>query len=178
MPGGGDVAAQRGMDRVNHLVRQVQIADIPALATFYNGLSNPSKRTFRPLGDLARAEGVGRIVLGNHARPATHHDLVAVHPDGIVAGWGFVWHLLDPEPMLGLAVVDPFQGQGLGRDILARLLADVDTRALPCIHLTVVHDNFSAIRLYEQTGFQSTGSFVHEHDGLTYLRMVRTGRSR
>jgi ribosomal protein S18 acetylase RimI-like enzyme len=149
------------------LIRRVVARDAAGLEAFYNGLSKRSKRTFRPLGEMTTLEVCQDIVRDNQNELKL--DLVAVWSDAIV-GWSFVWGLTQ-EPTLGLCVSDSYQGQGLGGQLLDRVLNVARVYALSEIHLTVVQDNLIAQRLYETRGFVPNGELVGS-DGLDYYRMV------
>jgi ribosomal protein S18 acetylase RimI-like enzyme len=149
------------------LIRRVVAGDAASLEAFYNGLSERSKRTFRPLGETTTLAVCQGIVRDNQNELKL--DLVAVRLDAIV-GWSFVWGLTR-EPTLGLCVSDSYQGQGLGGRLLDRVLEVSQEYALSEIHLTVVQDNLVALRLYEERGFVRNGELVGG-DGLDYYRMV------
>jgi ribosomal protein S18 acetylase RimI-like enzyme len=164
--------------------------DAPALANFYNGLSEASKRTFRPLGVVTTVAVCRDIACDNAPNVDKKFDLV-VHDVDQIIGWGFLWHLWgddalaetgDPRPMmLGLGITDAYQNHGLGSILMARLMAEARRRArrralqgtsgASRVELTVVQDNGVAWRLYEKHGFVKVGVFVGE-DGLPYFRMV------
>lgn len=160
--------------------------DAPALAGFYNGLSEASKRTFRPLGVVTTVAVCRAIARDNAPDVDQKFDLV-VHDADRIIGWGFLWHLQGeemsaetgpPRPMmLGLGIADAYQNHGLGSTLMARLMAEARRRALQSasgvfqVELTVVQDNGVAWRLYKKHGFVKVGTFVGE-DGLSYFRMV------
>ncbi len=153
-------------------IRRLATGDAPALLQLYNCRNAPSRRTFRALGgettDLAACEQVVAVTCkGDRAV-----DIVAVDEGGTFLGWSFVWRLDQAENVFGLVVGDAVQGRGLGRKLSEVVLAEMDERLVPIVHLTVVTDNTPAIHLYENLGFVKTGSFVGE-DGLEYYRMQR-----
>lgn len=153
-------------------IRRLAEGDAPALLQLYNCREAPSRRTFRALGgemtDLAACEGVVNETCKGEAAV----DFVAVEANGTFAGWSFVWRLDQPENVFGLVVADAFQGRGLGRKLSEVVLAEMDARQVPIVHLTVVTDNAPAIHLYQSLGFVETGAFLGE-DGLDYYRMQR-----
>jgi ribosomal protein S18 acetylase RimI-like enzyme len=152
------------------LIRPLTAGDAPALLQLYNVRRKESMRTFRALGgettDLAACEKVVAEA------GKTTVDLVAVDSEGNFVGWCFVWWLDKPENVFGLLVADRMQGRGLGRKLSELVLAEMDSRAVPLVHLTVVTDNERAIHLYHSLGFETTGSTRGE-DGLDYYRMQR-----
>ncbi len=167
------------------VIRRLAPGDAEALVAFYNGLSEASKRTFRPLDVMTSVETCAGIVRANTTAVPTKYDLVAI--DGaLIVGWSFLWDLvpapIDAQPhggreapaefapTFGLAVADAYQGQGLGSALISRVMAWARGGAIPIVILTVVQDNVVARRLYERAGFVRTGEFVGE-DGLPYYRM-------
>lgn len=154
------------------VIRPLSAGDAPALLRLYNDRNAQSRRTFRALGtettDLAACEKV----VAEACDERTTLDLVAVDVGGAIVGWCFVWWLDREENVFGLVVADHMQGRGLGRQLSEAVLAEMDARSVPVVHLTVVTDNERAIYLYQSLGFVETGSFTGE-DGLDYYRMQR-----
>jgi len=158
-------------------IRRLQPGDAGALARFYNGLSEASRRTFRPLGWHTTEEACAEIGAANQAE--SKYDLVAVRniagqrsgAGGDISGWGFVWDLHSERPNFGLGIADAHQGQGLGGALMDRVLADVRTAGLERVYLIVVQDNHVAYGLYQRRGFVRYGEHVGE-DGLAYYEMV------
>ncbi|NLF40738.1 GNAT family N-acetyltransferase [bacterium] len=157
-------------DAASLTIRQVGHGDAASLMAFYNGLSDASRRTFRPLGEFATLEKCAAVCTDNEA--GAKYDLVAVDSDEII-GWCFVWKDKDGANMFGLAVADAWQSRRIGSRLAMQLLADADARGMGEIILTVVKDNVHAVGLYERFGFEKYGEFLHEDDGLEYYRMVR-----
>ena len=159
------------------LLRRLAPGDAEALAAFYNGLGEASKRTFRPLDVATTVETCARIVSANDGACPMKYDLVVICGTEIV-GWGFLWDLGvsidcgggEERPTFGLAVADTYQGRGLGTALISRVMAWARGQAIPIVYLTVVQDNAVAWRLYERAGFVRYGEFTGE-DGLPYYRM-------
>jgi ribosomal protein S18 acetylase RimI-like enzyme len=159
------------MDRPpNVTFRLLTAQDGAGLCGFYNGLSDASRRTFRPLGLITTIEACSTIFPANVRQEK--HDLLAVHGEKII-GWGFIWDLHKAEPVFGLAVADAFHGRGLGTELTRRVLAEADRGGLPRVVLTVVKDNHRARHLYERAGFREYGQYHDDGDGLDYYRMER-----
>jgi len=155
------------------ILRRLEWDDGEALAAFYNGLSEASKRTFRPLGTTTTVETCNDIIQDNLAAPPAKFDLVAV--DGVaIVGWAFIWGLsgsdTNSEPLFGLGVADSHQHMGIGTRLITAVMTRARAARLPRVVLTVVQDNTIAWRLYEKQGFVRYGEFVGE-DGLPYYRM-------
>lgn len=67
---------------------------------------------------------------------------------------------LDPEGnkvWLGICVSDKWQGKGIGKLMMNRLIDEAKIQYLPALYLTVDAKNIAAIKLYQQFGF-------HEYD--------------
>ena len=152
------------------VVRQIASADAHALADFYNGLTEGSKRTFHPLGMATTPEACDKIIGDNSAEGGTKLDLVAWDGDRMV-GWGFLWSMDCEAPMFGLGVDDDHQGQGVGRMLMDEVLQHAAQRGICKVTLMVVQDNLIAQKMYERREFVRQEAFVGE-DGLPYYRMV------
>ena len=150
-------------------IRRLAPGDAPALVAFYNRLSAPSKRTFRPLGPVTVPEKCAAIIRDNSA--GTKFDLVAVD-DRAIVGWSFLWNRDTDEPTFGLAVADAFHGQGLGTALITHIMDVARKVGLSTIYLTVVTDNAVAQHIYKKQGFVKYAEFTGD-DGLPYFRMAR-----
>ncbi|MBI4559355.1 MAG: GNAT family N-acetyltransferase [Candidatus Hydrogenedentes bacterium] len=151
-------------------IRRIRGGDALRLQTFYNGLSETSKRTFHPLSQETTVEVCEDLVRDNRPASEDKLDLLGVHEEEIV-GWGFLHNLKSGDPVLGLAVADAWQGRGLGSALLDALMAAARERRVPAVTLTVVRDNDVARAMYERRGFVVADAFVGD-DGLAYYRMV------
>ncbi|MAG13701.1 MAG: hypothetical protein CMN78_03790 [Spirochaetales bacterium] len=151
-------------------IRRIGLADAEALATFYNGLSDESKRLFRPLSENTDKNRCREIVRDNEAE--TKYDLIAVLGD-VVVGWAFVWNIDQPaECTFGIGVSDEWQGKGIGKKLMKRVLGTCRSRDLSTVHLIVVQDNQRAQNLYKQMGFVVTGTKAGA-DGQDYFTMIK-----
>lgn len=154
-------------------IRQLRTGDAVALAEFYNTLSAPSKRLFKPCGLVVTLERCRRIVRENQPEIGKKFDAVAVLDKRIV-GWSFLWSLQSGSPTFGLAVADDFQNRRLGGKLMDHVLQAAAARDIHNITLTVVRDNKPALRLYERKGFERRDAFVGT-DGVDYIYMVFPG---
>ena len=75
--------------------------------------------------------------------------------DGQIVGFG-CWSA-DGE-ISALYILREFQGRGIGRKLMAALLAQLT--AHPVVHLWVLHGNDNAIGFYERMGFRLTGESI------------------
>lgn len=133
---------------------------MPALARYVEGWGRAGD-----VGVIAVA-GDGREVGGGGRRVGAAWVRLLV---GDGAGYGWVD---DATPELAIAVEPGWEGRGVGRAMLARLLADVEGR-FPAVSLSVRSDN-PARRLYARLGFvEVPGTDVENRVGGTSLTMVR-----
>lgn len=87
-------------------------------------------------------------------------QLVAIAA-GDVVGWCDV----TPKPrpiyahggVLGMGLLPPFRGQGIGADLIRRSLAAARAFGLHRVELTVRENNTSAVELYKKVGFEVEG---------------------
>jgi ribosomal protein S18 acetylase RimI-like enzyme len=82
-------------------------------------------------------------------------------------GYGYVD---DQTPELAIAVLPEYRGQGIGFDLLRRLLQSAST-VYPSVSLSVSDDN-PAVRLYERAGFERLGG---DSASATMIRMLNAG---
>jgi RimJ/RimL family protein N-acetyltransferase len=103
-------------------------------------------------------EDVRKFVMENVAARAPQMVAVA---DGKVVGWCDA--LPKPRPalshsgVLGLGVIEPYRGLGIGPALLEATLAAAKASGLTRVELTVRVDNERAKRLYERFGFAKEG---------------------
>jgi len=152
------------------IIRLIRRGDENALLEFYNGLSESSIRTFRPIGYKTTLDVCKDIIRDNSPEEEKKFDLVALHEGGII-GWGFLWNIDSGEPTFGLGVADDSQGKGLGSRLTDSVMEEARERGIKKVLLTVVQDNQVAWKMYEKRGFVKYGEFVGE-DGVDYFQMV------
>ena len=80
---------------------------------------------------------------------------------GEVVGWCDVlpktWPIYAYTGVLGVALLPPLRGQGVGRRLIARTLEAAHAYGLTRIELTVRENNRNAIALYRKFGFEIEG---------------------
>lgn len=74
-----------------------------------------------------------------------------------VIGLGCFWAILDEAHLTILGIHPDFQGQGLGKLLLSKLLEEAENRSLERATLEVGENNNKALNLYEQFGFKEAG---------------------
>lgn len=81
--------------------------------------------------------------------------------EGRVIGWCDITSLRRPvfahSGALGVGVLAPFRGQGVGEALMRAAIEKARSRGLTRIELTVREHNKPAIALYEKVGFQVEG---------------------
>ncbi|GAB6100260.1 hypothetical protein JCM16358_21390 [Halanaerocella petrolearia] len=73
--------------------------------------------------------------------------------------------------LYGLAIVEEFQGQGLGKRLLDYSLEQLQQLGITNVELTVDPDNHPAIKLYRKFGFKQV-DFHEEEYGLNEDRFI------
>jgi [ribosomal protein S18]-alanine N-acetyltransferase len=95
-----------------------------------------------------------------HELASAHTFYVAARADGRLVGYAGIARLGNEAPFeyeIHTIGVDPdYQGRGIGRGLLAALLARADSDRA-AVFLEVRTDNTSAITMYESTGFATIG---------------------
>jgi ribosomal protein S18 acetylase RimI-like enzyme len=103
-------------------------------------------------------ESMRAFVLDNIKRG--HPQFVALSA-GELVGWCDVLPKGRPihahTGVLGVALLPPFRGQGIGDDLIRRTLAAARTFGFHRVELTVRQDNVNAIALYKKFGFATEG---------------------
>ena len=105
---------------------------------------------------------ITKFVLDNLA--AGTPQFVAIADDKVV-GWCDV--LPKPRPtlkhsgVLGMGVIEPYRGRGIGKSLLEATLQAAKAKGLNRIELTVRSDNTRAKKLYEALGFVVEGLCKH-----------------
>jgi ribosomal-protein-alanine N-acetyltransferase len=81
-----------------------------------------------------------------------------VATDGtMVVGFAGFWTLVDEAHVTTIAVHPEGRGKGIGKALMAQLLADSASLGMSCATLEVRVSNEAAIKLYESLGFQNSG---------------------
>nr|WP_284700948.1 GNAT family N-acetyltransferase [Robbsia betulipollinis] len=82
--------------------------------------------------------------------------------DGEVIGTGLSWRYGADRASLGMVIVSPdHQGQGIGRQLMERLIAALEGRAI------LLHATPAGKPLYEKLGFRAVGT-VDQHQGTVF----------
>nr|WP_122011904.1 ribosomal protein S18-alanine N-acetyltransferase [Maliibacterium massiliense] len=82
---------------------------------------------------------------------------VVAHLAGRVVGYAGVWIIVDEGHITNVAVHPGFRAQGIGRALVAELIARAQARGAAAMTLEVRPSNTYARRLYEHFGFVGVG---------------------
>lgn len=77
--------------------------------------------------------------------------------DGVVAGYGGMWLIIDEAHVTNIAVRAPFRGRGLGTRLMSELMRKASFLGALRMTLEVRVSNTVAQRLYEKMGFYAAG---------------------
>jgi ribosomal protein S18 acetylase RimI-like enzyme len=118
---------------------------------------------------LARTEAPTRekaneFVMGNILGNWPH--FIATHGE-VVVGWCAISSLHSPafehSGGLGIGVIAPFRGLGIGESLIKAALKKAFEKGLVRIELSVREDNKAAITLYQKYGFEIEGFHRHAY---------------
>lgn len=155
--------------------RCVSAKDVPALLQFVrSGLSDQSRELFAPypyyLADDELAIAL-RAAIQDSVDQRSLSFVVTARDEKVSAELGeatdqivahaFLWAVQSPVPELGIAVMDSFQGQGLGKALMALLVACARTLGKDAVELTTMMQNERARKLYLACGFEELGTILN-----------------
>ncbi len=88
-------------------------------------------------------------------------QFMALNSDGKVVGWCDILRIHFPGfehcGRLGMGIIKEFRGQGIGKMVLEKVIAEARKRGLIKIELEVFASNLPAVNLYKKFGFQFEG---------------------
>jgi ribosomal-protein-alanine N-acetyltransferase len=105
--------------------------------------------------------------------PETRYYLVAAASGEEVAGYAGLAVIGDQGDVMTIAVRDTQQGHGVGRALLAELIAESARRGAADLFLEVRHDNARAKQLYHGMGFVEIGVRRGYYNGADAITMRR-----
>ncbi len=141
-------------------IRGISPDDASALAEFFSSLSPRTAYFFcwypYKLEEYAR-------------KFCTRKDItcfVATDGEKIV---GYVWWEPNssPLPILGICVRDAYQGNGIGKNLMRRIIEEAKEQGKQGLLLTVLGENKRAINLYRKFNFKTISTF-YDSRGLAY----------
>ena len=89
---------------------------------------------------------------------ASRYDAwVAREPDGRLAGYFLLLHAVDDVHLLNITVRPDLQGQGVGTQLLQKVIALAEAAGISAVLLEVRPSNRHALAVYRHVGFQEIG---------------------
>ena len=155
-----DGAAVEAVQNDQALVRLMTKADVPAVMEI-------ERATFP---HDAWSEGMIRGELAD--QPRTRHYLVA-EADGRIVGYAGLAAAADQADVQTIAVLEAWQGRGIGSALLTALLAEARRRAAVEVFLEVRADNPRARSVYLKFGFKEIGLRRRYYDDGTDAIMMK-----
>lgn len=143
------------------LIRPIRPDDGPRLRTGYRALSPESQyQRFLALKPTLTAAEVRYLVEVDGTNHCAFVATTASSPDWIIAVARFVRAADDPEAAeFAIVVGDPYQGQGLGAELLERLADAASARGIRRLRATALADNVAIHKLVRRLA----GRFGREH---------------
>jgi RimJ/RimL family protein N-acetyltransferase len=138
-------------------IRPIDPGDKEGLATFFSRLSDESRRR-RFLGPKPKLSARELRFL-TEVDQCRHVALVALTPDGAIVGVGryATWHDSPDRAEMAFAVVDEWQGRGLGTRLGNQLVARARTSGIAALTGSTFATNMPATALLKKLGFLRTG---------------------
>lgn len=96
----------------------------------------------------------------------SHHAYVLEQGDELL-GFAFVQRILDEAHLLDIAIAPSRRGQGLGRELLRRLMDEVLVDDISIWFLEVRVSNQAAIALYQSLGYNELSIRRNYYEGAT-----------
>jgi len=135
-----------------------------------NALPKPLAPRFRPMAE-ADLDAVLAIEREAYPFPWTRgnfrdcldsgYSCWSMELDNEIIGYSILMAAVGEGHILNCCVHPLWQGRGLGRQLVQRMLATAPEYGIECLFLEVRPSNVSALRLYERLGFESVGLRRH-----------------
>lgn len=146
------------------LIRNALVSDAGAILAFCQQVgSETDNLSYGEEGQGLSVEDE-EVLLGKIERSKTSYFLVAEEAGDIIATCNcsaFQKKRLAHRAEIGIVVKKVYWNQGIGRQLLTRLMTLAQQSDLKVLSLEVRSDNDKAIHLYESFGFQKIGTFKH-----------------
>lgn len=146
------------------IVRNALASDAEAILAFCQQVGSETDNLSYGGEGLSVSVADEGMFLGEIQKSKTSHFLVAEETGEIVGTCNciaFRKKRLAHRAEVGLAVKRAYWNQGIGHQLLMRLIAVAQQSGLKVLSLEVRSDNDRAIHLYESPGFQKLGTFKH-----------------
>ena len=131
------------------IIRRLLKSDRRGLQEFGNSLSKESTASFLP--HSYDDDTVNAFL----ERSETGKDLtLGLFINDKMVAYFFLWYYTNPIPLLGIGILDEYQGKGFGKKLIQFLIDAARRTNRDGIELTTLPDNHRAYALYEQVGFR------------------------
>ncbi len=131
------------------IIRRLLKSDRSSLQEFGNSLSKESTASFLP--HSYDDDTVNAFL----ERSETGKDLtLGLFSNDKMVAYFFLWYYTNPIPLLGIGILDEYQGKGFGKKLIQFLIDAARRTNRDGIELTTLPDNHRAYTLYEQVGFR------------------------
>lgn len=131
------------------IIRRLLKSDRSSLQEFGNSLSKESTASFLP--HSYDDDTVNAFL----ERSETGKDLtLGLFINDKMVAYFFLWYYTNPIPLLGIGILDEYQGKGFGKKLIQFLIDAARRTNRDGIELTTLPDNHRAYTLYEQVGFR------------------------
>lgn len=135
------------------IVRKLRVTDSHNLGKFFLSLSKVSKTTFQP--HPLTTVFAKKIASNSNSQYKLRLVLIENKSNNII-GYSFShkYMLFPKKAYFGIAILDAFQGQGLGTTLLKETLRFSKDQGISVLYLNVFASNKAGLALYEKVGFE------------------------
>jgi ribosomal-protein-alanine N-acetyltransferase len=130
-------------------LRPASVSDLTALGDIEQQCMGPEA--------WSRAALAAELVAAEQAVPSTRYAVVAERPGGVVVGYAVLLVVATAADVLRVAVAPAHRRSGVGRALLADLLAEAGRRGCDETLLEVDATNPAATAMYRAAGFTEIG---------------------
>ncbi|WEV41366.1 ribosomal protein S18-alanine N-acetyltransferase [Bifidobacterium sp. ESL0682] len=127
--------------------------------TMHHELIDPSRIYIGDIADASEAAGLMETV--HNAAPGSRQMPVTVSPTLTMRGYAGMWHADHEAQIMSVGVDQRYRRQGIGGNLLDRLIRYACMYHVRRIRLEVRADNEAAQRLYRSKGFKNIGLLRH-----------------
>ena len=160
----------------NIICRELRSSDLPKLYRMYTYLSEETKKYFHPFPEkifsvaslntwvpltLSSIKPLRKIL--RKLLPFSVYISICCLCSNEIIGFAFIRLRNGHYGSLGIVIRDEFQGMGIGSKLMDYLITLARREGLRKIRLTLLADNYRAIKFYEKFGFEKT-KFIREGD--------------
>jgi GNAT superfamily N-acetyltransferase len=138
-------------------VRKITLADAPSFRECLNSVAR--ERKFLAQVEAPPLERMEKFVADSVSQNAAQYVAIS---DGKVVGWCDIFphwaYALQHVGVLGMGILEPHRGQGLGRRLITQTLEHALSNGIFRVTLEAREDNLRATRLYESRASSMKGA--------------------